>query len=302
LEEFRAKGVPDDAWPMLLETLGRTDERTAIRTLLKEQQPLPTARLIALLTHERLAVRLGALDLLEDAAGETFGFDPWQEQAGEGANADALAQWKSWAETGKAAPAQSAGTLTSDSFRVLALEIMNGERERAERAVERLEAHGLAAIAHVESFLQSQPTLEPRPRALLKAAEYRIAIRQALPKAAAALSRDLALGTPEAQSTALGALGEGGPGMLPVIAEMFSSPDPLVRETAMDAAFKAAKRHAVPVVLKQLSTERTESVLHAALRGIGQYAREAQQVEAILPFLEHPAENIVITALEALCH
>ncbi|MHA3772887.1 HEAT repeat domain-containing protein [Verrucomicrobiota bacterium sgz303538] len=299
LEDFRAKGVPDDQWPALLETLGREDQKAAVRALIKGLEPFPKVRLAELLGHPKLAVRLGALDLLEDAAGETFGFDPWQDEPAAGANAEALTRWKSWVETGKA-PTQAVTTLNSDTFRALALEIMSGNRERAERAMQRLEVHGFSAVAHIEAFLHNQPTLEPAARGALKNAEYRVVILQSLPKEAGALSRDLALGTPEAQSTALGALGEGGPAVLPVIAEMLVSPDPLVRETAVDAAFKAGHQHAVPIVVEHIEREKTESVLHAMLRGLGQYAANDAEIGAITRLLDHPAENVAISALDAL--
>src|SRR5436190_4481945 len=77
LEGFRTSGIPDEQWPALLETLGQTDFRAAVLSLVKDQQPFPAAKLVPHLTHPKLAVRLGALDLLEDVAGETFGFDPW---------------------------------------------------------------------------------------------------------------------------------------------------------------------------------------------------------------------------------
>lgn len=300
IEEFRTNGVPDEQWPALLETFGHEDQRNAVRALLKEQQPFPADRLIALLTSPKLAVRLGALDLLEDAAGETFGFDPWLEEPAAGANTEALERWKNWLQKGPDTASARAQPLTDETFRAIALEVMSGNRERAERGMQRLENFGLTAIAHIEAFFKNQPTLEAGPRAALKAAEYRVALLPALPKQAAALARDLALGRSEAQSTALAALGKGGPGVLPIIADFLTAADPLVRETAVDALFEAGKQHAVPLVIERLREEKTESVLHAMLRGLGQHGDEAAHAEAIAGFLEHPAENVVISALEAL--
>jgi cytochrome c biogenesis protein CcdA/HEAT repeat protein/glutaredoxin len=300
LEEFRARGIPDEQWPALLETLGHSDQRAAVLTLVKEQQPFPAAKLVALLTHAKLAVRLGALDLLEDIAGDTFGFDPWQENPAAGANADALVRWKAWSERGPGAAAATAATLNEETFRAIALEIMSGNRERAERGMQRLDGFGLAAIAHLEAFFQNQPELEPAPRAALKTAEYRVALGQALPKQAAGLARDLALGRPELQSTALATAAKGGPGVLPVIADFLIAPDPLVRESAADGAFEAGKAHAVGIAVERLRDEKAESVLHALLRGVGQYASDQAQNDAIARLTEHPAENVVISALEAL--
>ena len=162
IEEYRAKGVPDDQWALLMETMGNGENTAAVRALVKESSPFPAAKLVGLLAAKRLAVRLGALDLLEDAAGESFGFDPWQEEPTQGPNADALVRWKTWAEKGKVAVGKVA-PLTEETFRVIAEEIVSGNRDRAERAMLRLDGYGLAAIAHIEAFLGGIKSLMRNP-------------------------------------------------------------------------------------------------------------------------------------------
>ena len=307
-ETMRADGVPDDRWPLVLEALGQKDQARVVRSLVRNMKPFPAKPLVALLGHPLLAVRLGALDLLEEAAGEDFGFDPWREEPASGANAGALAKWQAWVESGTPA-AKPEAALNDDTFRAAAMEIMSGDRARAERGVQRMEAFGLGAVARVENFLTAQADLEPAPRAQLKAAQYRLVLLRALPRQAAALARDLALGTLEQQSSALGALGDGGPTVLPILAEFLAASDPLVRETAVDSAFKAGGAHAVPLVRVRLgaklaaddpSSEHAESVLHSMLRGLGKFGDDAAGAETIARYLEHPSENVVITALEAL--
>jgi HEAT repeat protein len=326
IEEFRAKGVPDEKWALLMETMGNGENTAAVRSLVREISPFPAARLVGLLSAKRLAVRLGALDLLEDAAGETFGFNAWQENPADGPNADALARWKTWAENGKAA-AGTVAPLTEETFRVIAEEIVSGNRDRAERAMLRLDGHGLAAIAHIEAFLKARTDMEPASRAALKAAEYRVTLMQSLPKRAAAIARDLALGNAEAQSIALAALNGAGATGLPVIADFLASPDPLVRETAVDGAFAAGGKHAVPLILARLDapkpsgvveklsailkkdgavekqarpSEKANSVLHAMLRGLGKFGSDEKHARAIAQYMTHPDENVVISAIEAL--
>ena len=138
LESYRANGVPDDKWTLLMETMGNQENAAAVRSLIKDAKPFPAAKLVAMLASKRLAVRLGALDLLEDAAGETFGFNPWQEDPASGPNADALARWKAWTDKGSAAVGKVA-PLTEETFRVIAQEIVSGNRERSERAMLRLD-------------------------------------------------------------------------------------------------------------------------------------------------------------------
>jgi len=326
LESYRANGVPDDKWTPLMETMGNEENAAAVRSLIKDAKPFPAAKLVAVLESKRLAVRLGALDLLEDAAGETFGFNPWQEEPATGPNADALVRWKAWAEKGVVSVGKVA-PLTDETFRVIAQEIVSGNRERAERAMLRLDGYGLAAVAHIEAFLKSRPDTGDSARAALKAAEYRVVLMQSLPRQAAALARDLAQGRAEAQSIALSALNGAGATALPVIADFLQSPDPLVRETAADAAFAAGGSHAVPLIIERLGapkatgivdtlverwkkggaaateapeTEKTTSVLHAMLRGMGKHGTEERHARTIAQYLDHPDENVVISAIEAL--
>lgn len=307
-EKFRANGVPDDQWPLVAEAVGQTDQARPVRSLLREIQPFPAKPLTALLTHPVLAVRLGALDLLEEAAGEDFGFDPWREDPASGENAGALERWQTWVESG-ATSVKSEPVLNDETFRAAAMEIMSSDRARAERGVQRMEAFGLEAVARIQNFLEAQTTLDPAPRAQLKNAQYRLLLLTALPRQATVLARNLALGTLEQQCNALGALGDGGPAVLPILGDFLGADDPLVRETAVDSAFKAGGAHAVPLVLARLgtslttddpSTERTESVLHSILRGLGKHGSDNAHVEAIARYLEHPSENVVITALEAV--
>jgi HEAT repeat protein len=331
-----------------METLGTDEQRASVRGLLRDLKPFPAAKLVSLLKHPRLSVRLGALEVLEDAAGETFDFDPWLEVADAGTNAEALARWNAWATKGEVKAGDGNAPLNDETFRVLAQEITGGKPDRAERALRRLEGYGLAAIAPIERFLQSQTGLDGLPRAMLKQAQYRVVIAQSLPRQAPALARDLALGLPEAQSTALGGLAGGGVNVLPIIAEFLDSPDPLAREAAVDAAFSAAGKDAVPLIVERIGNEQAESVLHAMLRGLGKLAaaheeegdesdpaeeepasassqsllsrifsgskakqeapapaapaapKKLDAVEAVLKLLEHPSENVVVAAVEAL--
>ncbi len=327
LEEFRTNGVPDDKWPALMETMGNAENTAAVRELVKEMKPFPAAKFVELLSNKRLAVRLGALELLEDAAGDAFGFDPWQEDPALGPNADALAKWKAWMEKGTAGAAKAV-PLSVETFRVLAQEVMSDNRDRVERAMLRLEGFGLAAVGHIESFLKSRADIEPGSRAALKAAEYRIVLRQSLPRQAAALARDLAAGSAEQQCAALSASGAAGATALPIISDFLASPDALVRETAVDAAFSAGGKHAVPLVRVRLkkpaggegvmksitnaltggkppvqdeaSLEKTESVLHAMLRGLGKNGGTEEDKMVIAGYLDHADENVVISALESL--
>ena len=92
-------------WQWTARSIADKALRSELRTALLLRDPYPRQELVALLNHEQLAVRLGALEILEEAAGDSFGLNPWASPTGEGAdpaNEHALALWNRWAgETGK---------------------------------------------------------------------------------------------------------------------------------------------------------------------------------------------------------
>ncbi|MCU0780010.1 MAG: hypothetical protein MUF04_02785, partial [Akkermansiaceae bacterium] len=96
LERLR-HGAPDVATlAEVLPLLPQPAHRELIRAKTVNAKPPPRAELVALLEHPYLAVRLGALELLEELAGTDHAFNPWQPAATPD-NSAALARWRAWA-------------------------------------------------------------------------------------------------------------------------------------------------------------------------------------------------------------
>lgn len=297
LLDYSNKGIPDDKWEAVLECLGIDETRAAARDAILRIEPFPAERLVSFLSSQKLPVRLGALELLEERAGESFGFDPWKEQPE--TNAEALGRWREWLNTGAQPASSGPPTLNEASFKVLAVDIMGADRDRSERAMERLAKFGTPAIAAIDRFTANHPDLTPAANSVLVCAKYRALLTSLDPKKAPGLARDLAYGNPETQTTALDSVAALGAGTLPILADFLNAPDPLVREAAVDAAFQAGKKDALPLILPRAKSEKTESVLHAMLRGIGKNFRE-DALPAVTARLHHESENVVVSALEAL--
>ena len=73
-------------WEWATRHLADRSLRSAIRTAIITRTPYPRKELLALLSHDHLAVRLGALELLEEAIGSNYGFNPWAAPQGEGSD------------------------------------------------------------------------------------------------------------------------------------------------------------------------------------------------------------------------
>ena len=143
------------AVPLLADPAGRNTIRTAILTL----DPFPSALMVTLLHHSALAVRLGALELLEEKAGGDFGFNPWLPP-GDPENEGPLARWQNW--TGRepgSGPAKD--LLGEDQRRGYLRDLLGEDADKSARARRMLEADGLGAVGFLETFLNDSPTLPP---------------------------------------------------------------------------------------------------------------------------------------------
>ena len=95
-ERFRHGTLDLPTLAEVLPQLSNKDRRPVIRATLVEAKVPPRADLVALLDHPALAVRLGALELLEELAGGDFSYNPWTAAASP-ENTAALARWHAWA-------------------------------------------------------------------------------------------------------------------------------------------------------------------------------------------------------------
>jgi hypothetical protein len=172
-------GKPDQTllqrtMPLLADPAGRNTIRTAILTL----DPFPSASMVALLHDSALAVRLGALELLEEKAGGDFGFNPWLPP-GDPENDGPLARWQNW--TGrKPDNGMSKDLLGEDQRRGYLRDLLGEDSDKSSRARRMLEADGLGAVGFLETFLNDSPTLPVAGRIKVREAQYQIVLSRPL--------------------------------------------------------------------------------------------------------------------------
>jgi thioredoxin-related protein len=153
LELLKANKLPESDWPDLLLALGEQNQREPILQALARMNPPPRAKLVELLEHRLLAVRLGALEILEGWTGDDFNFDPWKEKAQ--ANSDAIQKWKAWltnADNTNAAPAVYQ-TLSPEETEAYLRDYLSEDRDRAERAKRMLQRGGASSLQGLQSYL-----------------------------------------------------------------------------------------------------------------------------------------------------
>ncbi|MCW1924569.1 HEAT repeat domain-containing protein [Luteolibacter arcticus] len=280
------------AVPLLADPAGRSSVRLTILSL----EPFPSAELMNLLSHADLAVRLGALELLEEKAGGDFGFNPWNSP-GSPENEGPLARWKQW--TGEKPGTAGKRDLFGDEQRRSYLhDLLGNDSDKSARARRMLEADGLGAVGFLETFLSSSATLPTGSRAKVREAQYQIVLSRPLGPQAATTARQLAFGSRDQTLSALGTLRGAGLVALPILRDFLQHADPLVRETAIDAMLSAGGAQSLPVVAPVLTAETDVNVIHGALRRLKEIPGDAS-LKLAASFLSHEDEDLLVSAIQA---
>ena len=258
-----------ESLPFLADEGQRAQVRAA---LLKQPQ---RRELAALLAHERLAVRLGALEVLEEMGGVSD-FDPWLAPGAE-ENTAALARWRSWAAEETPGDVAAGGVFSEAQWRNYVREVLGESPEKASRARRILEAEGFVALAALESFRKEHPDLPLVQRTRLREAQYQIVLGRFVGTRAATLARQLTFGNRDQLLTALSALRGGTELAVPVLMDFVRHEDALVRETAIDALLACGGEEAFALISPSLKYETEDNVIYGVLRGLRDIRTPAAQ-------------------------
>lgn len=285
-------------WAQAMRLLGQPEARDAIRASILARSDFPRKDLVALLTHERIAVRLGALEILEEVTGGTFGYVPWSQAGKDPRNEAPLKQWREWAE--EEGEVSSAGSVLSDNLLQGYLrDILSDDRARGKRAMRMLESHAMGGVKAIQDFLTAQPELPVGHRARLKEAQYYLVLVRSARDNAAILARDLVFGNRDQRLGALAGLKRTGLDGVPIVREYLASSDALVRETAIDSLLSLGGNQVLSLAEPVLAGEKDVNVIHSAIRSLKDIGGQ-KVIEMIAPFLDHPDEDLVVSAVQTL--
>jgi cytochrome c biogenesis protein CcdA/HEAT repeat protein len=296
LAEWKAAEKPDaDLLARILPFLADPAQRAKLRNEILLHDPFPAAALIANLKNPALAIRLAALEMLEEKAGGDLDFNPWLPPA-DPANDPALARWNQWAAS--ADPASPGGPLINeDQRRGYLRDLLGDDADKATRARHMLGVDGLASVGFLETFLSSTPTLPAGSRAKVRQAQYQIVLNRAFGEQASDHARQLTFGTRDQMLASLAALRSAGLAGLPILRDFLDHPDPLVRESAIDAMLAAGGSAAVPIVAPVLKKETDVNVIHGALRRLKDVSGK-ESTELAVSFLKHEDEDLLVSAIQ----
>lgn len=291
-----------DDWPALMRQLGDPAQRDTLRQAILALNPYPASNLVAQLASPDLAVRIGAIELLEEHVGEDFAFDPWVSPLD--SDAAALRQrWTDWAAaTNHAAAAESVyAPLTDSRIAAYIQDVLSEDRARTARAMQMLEAGGHHAARQLAAFVQDHPDLAPGLRRRLREVQYAILLHGTAGHHASATAHQIVFGNLDARIRTIASLPKTGAGIraIPILQDLLADENPLLREAACEAILGIAGGSGTVLVAPFLKAEKDVNVAFSALRALGR-TKSPRAVMALLPFLENENEDLVIIALEGL--
>lgn len=278
--------------------LSTPQARSIIEKAIAKAQPFPRKNLVNLLSHQQLIVRIGSLELLENAAAEDFGFNPWDEPAKNESTQLALQRWKQWADSDSKIESSSV-KLSEEQLQNYIQQLLSDDRNRVQRALRMLETNNFHAVAALQSFLIDHPELPEVKQLKLKQAQYELVLIKANRSKAAGLARDLVKGNRDQQLTALSQLKKLGLIAIPIIRDFIGEQDALTRETAMDALLSVGGAQVLSLVVEDLKNEQDVNVLYVVLKNIKEI-NNPQSIAIATRLLTHEDEDIVVGSIQAL--
>ncbi|HOW97287.1 MAG TPA: HEAT repeat domain-containing protein [Kiritimatiellia bacterium] len=298
LKALDARKVPDEMWPAILAGMGEAQKRTELRDRIFALKPFPSASLVERLKDARLAVRLGALEILEEMAGASRDFDPWQSPEGE-ANREPLRQWQEWASGATGAVARVYAVLTPEEIRTSLLDLVSDHRERSLRAMRLLEHGGPGTADAVAAFLSGHPDLPAGARGRIRELQYVLLLPELAGTDVRALAHRLVFGNLDTRLKAIQDLPKFRAAATIVLADALEDPEPLIREAAVDSLARADPRRAMDILGRHVSVEKDNEVVFAILRVLGGLTGR-KGLDILSSYLQSENEDLVVAALQSL--
>ena len=296
LKALQSKEVAPALWPDMMAGLGIKDCRVPLHKALLAYEPCPRRDWVELLKHSQLSVRLGTFEILEEMAGNAYGYDPWSESE---ANRDALERWRGWGAGGTNETQRVYAPLTEEQISGYIRDLASGDRDRSARAVRMLEQAGETVIPVLESWSSLAAGASEDALRRVREVRYFLLLPDTLGSERARIVHRLVFGNQDERLRSLAASAAAGERAMPVLADFLSDTDPLIREAAVDSLIMAGKNSAFRYLTELLKTEKDEEVIHAIVRGAGNL-KGPKAVELVGPFLTHANEDLAVAALSSL--
>lgn len=295
--------VPTNRWAEIMLSMGVPERRRELYGRIMTLAPFPRKELVGLLEDRRLAVRLGALDLIEEVSGDIADYDAWFDLDRGETNRLALIRLHAWADGETNEPGAMVKTvytaLTPDQVLAYVQDLLSDNRDRSTRALRLLENGGAAVIPALGEFVRTRPDLEAGKRNRIKEVQYVLCLKGDSSVDASTQARRLLYGTLDMRVRALASLNTAGQRALPILADFLDDRDAIAREAAADTLVAAVGEKAVPLLKDRLLREKDNDVTYSILTALGKVrGRKAQDI--LVGYLANRNEDLILAALKSL--
>ena len=287
------KAVSGD-WRRALLVMGTPAGRHIVRAAVLSTSTNTAPALVRCLADRNIAVRSGALDLLEELAGNTFGFDPWLDRDLV-TQQESLSRWEGWisdTNIGKTVYAP----LTAQDFERRLQELLGEDTERSERALRILVQGGQTVLRGLGRYRETHPELPAGAVRKLREAQYALAIPPDSGLNPLASAHRLVWGNQDVQLQTLRQVADCGRSAMPILLDILGTADALAREVAAGAAFTAAGRFAVKPLTEHLERETDPDVIYAVLARLAK-VRTRRSLNTLRLYFKHANEDLAIVAI-----
>lgn len=284
-----------DQWRKALSSMDNSDIRNRMLALSGRLSPHDIKIVTACLGDRHLAVRLGALDLLEEVDDTIMGVDPWGDPKS-GEQQDLFKRWQRWADAGQE-PSSRAAVLTQEKFDRHIQDLIGDDPQRSRRAQQVLQRGGQHAARFIVDYFQAHPALDTNALRRIKEVQYALVIPASDGLDPQATAHRIVWGNPDVQIRTIRQLADCGIGPAAILVDLLTHEDPLVRETAVEILFKAAGPLAVAQVKKLLEREKDPDVSFSVLKYLGD-TKTAESQNILQSYFTHENEDLVIAAVE----
>lgn len=299
IRRLEEKKMNDTDWEELLTALGwRLSYRRRLQDAVLGMEKVPLKKLTGFLTHKKLTVRTGAIELLEEYQGDNFGYDPWFEGSPTVKDLEAIAAWRKLAENGKLKK-QNTAVLTKERYDILLSRVISNKRDVSARAGFRLKNGGNGALSATQDFIVRHPELTVGQQMKLRELKYAIIFTQLNMERTLSLAHQLVYGNLDTKAKALVYLSQYEADAMEVIKNYLNDPESILRETAVDALVAAGGKKCVKYLEAHLTKEKNADVIFCILKNLGK-VKSVNSAKLLLKYLKDPNEDLNIVALQSL--
>jgi len=176
-------------WAQAVGGLADAEVRESVQKVINEIKPFPKEPLVELLSHPYLSVRLGAIELLEDASGGDNSFNAWLE-VNHPSNVEPLNIWREWVDDENSEIELKSNNLSPEKVQGYIQQLLSDDPARISRANRMLEGDNFAAVSAIQQFIVDNPSLPAVKLAQLKQSQYELVLIKTTRSNASQLARE----------------------------------------------------------------------------------------------------------------